>query len=694
MSPADAALLLAVCRGDVEGAAAAIASGASAKRRFRRADAAAALGPDAYLGSQWWATQTNFPLMYFVGASQTAQSAVAHSAVAAARAAPTRRGATSRLPPPALATPLARARSELYAPLLRCAACNARRTRLALAATHRTSAPAPRAGKWGSAPCVRLLIFGGARAGDRTSLGVTGLHMAAQEGNAAVADALLRAGASPDFPDTAGWTALHYAANHRWASWGAARPVDGQAATIALLAAARAQAGALDDESASAMHAAAHSGRPELVAALRDAGVPVTGPAGSYVRCCSHMMRQHCVLFLTRSRYSQSPVHVAATHGRVAVVAQLLSWAPECAHARDETGATPLRLAAEFAHADVVLALARAGASVRGPRRAGTALGLLGAAHAARLAGRRCPLRAAAEGGDVATCAVLVALGARAAASGAAAAAAATATRRARAAAHAVTLAGRPNAPPEAAARAEAAATRAANAAAASAMLRMSAAGVPLRWLMKAEVHLAFPEPFRERVKEVLRALHRTPLRQLPLPLRDRILCTALEADAAEAAWPCLDDRAWALVAAAEGTAAVRAAMPPAARAAIAAAAALAGGGAADDPLSGEDADADATSSDDDDDDDDDESDSDSQQSVGPHEIQSDGDDDDDHPANAWPLMPAAPGLALGDPAMQMHIDDFVPLPVPPGGGGAAAGWAAVALEEGLAPLHLQGQFA
>ena len=131
---------------------------------------------------------------------------------------------------------------------------------------------------------MRLLLFGGARAGDATSLGVTGLHMAAQEGNAAVADALLRAGASPDAHDAAGWTALHYAANHRWASWGAARPVDGQAATIALLAASRAQAGALDDEAASAMHAAAHSGRPELVAALRDAGVPVSGAPGSYVR--------------------------------------------------------------------------------------------------------------------------------------------------------------------------------------------------------------------------------------------------------------------------------------------------------------------------------------------------------------------------------------------------------------------------
>ena len=153
---------------------------------------------------------------------------------------------------------------------------------------------------------MRLLLFRGARAGDATSLGVTGLHMAAQEGNAAVADALLRAGASPAAPDAAGWTARHYAATHRWATWGAARPVDGQAATIALLAAARAQAGALDDEAASAMHAAAHSGRPELVEALRAAGVPITGPPGTYVRPPHSLRRAKvCLGYLTRCARSR-----------------------------------------------------------------------------------------------------------------------------------------------------------------------------------------------------------------------------------------------------------------------------------------------------------------------------------------------------------------------------------------------------
>jgi hypothetical protein len=123
----------------------------------------------------------------------------------------------------------------------------------------------------------------GARVGDATSLGVNGLHMAAQEGNAGVADVLIRGGAPPDTRDAAGWSALHYAANHRWASWRGAS-VAGQVATVELLAAARAHGGAADDEGATSMHAAAHAGRPELCAALRAAGAPAATPAGTYVR--------------------------------------------------------------------------------------------------------------------------------------------------------------------------------------------------------------------------------------------------------------------------------------------------------------------------------------------------------------------------------------------------------------------------
>ena len=51
------------------------------------------------------------------------------------------------------------------------------------------------------------------------------------------------------------------------------------------------------------------------------------------------------------------------------------------------------------------------------------------------------------------------------------------------------------------------------------------------------------------------------------------------------------------------------------------------------------------------------------------------------------------PGDMLADAAMQMHVNGFVVQPVPPGGAGGNAEWAA-ALEAGLNPLHLEGQFA
>ena len=110
MSAADAALLLAVCRGDAEGVAAALADGASAKRRFRRADAAAVLGPEAYLGSQWWASQTNYPLMYFVGARRDVAPCIRRACDGRAppgRAAPPRATGAACAPPTQIHPPLA-----------------------------------------------------------------------------------------------------------------------------------------------------------------------------------------------------------------------------------------------------------------------------------------------------------------------------------------------------------------------------------------------------------------------------------------------------------------------------------------------------------------------------------------------------------------------------------------------------------
>ena len=81
-----------------------------------------------------------------------------------------------------------------------------------------------------------MLLESGARVAQSTTLGVQPLHMAAQEGQVGVARLLLQHGAPAGATDRAGWSAFHYAANHRWATW--VGDVSGQLEVLELLAAA------------------------------------------------------------------------------------------------------------------------------------------------------------------------------------------------------------------------------------------------------------------------------------------------------------------------------------------------------------------------------------------------------------------------------------------------------------------------
>ena len=167
------------------------------------------------------------------------------------------------------------------------------------------------AGKWSNVEVVTLLLRAGCHHGDHTSLGVTALHMAAQEGKPDVAALLLSAGASAAARDFAGWTALHYCANHRWATWDGNASLANHLRCVELLTSGNlperyylALVNALDDDGATAMHSAAQSGRVEMCAALYKRGVPFTGAP----RSCT-------------------PFHVAACYGRCAVMDAFLQWA-------------------------------------------------------------------------------------------------------------------------------------------------------------------------------------------------------------------------------------------------------------------------------------------------------------------------------------------------------------------------------
>jgi len=121
------------------------------------------------------------------------------------------------------------------------------------------------AAKMGSADGVRSLLALGAAADATDGRGRTPLHWAAQNGNAAVADALLSA-ASAHACTAKGSTPLH------WAAW------HGHAVIVRLLLAHGAAGAAVNDAGWTPLHVAAYLGYPHVIVALLD-GSPAAAAA-------------------------------------------------------------------------------------------------------------------------------------------------------------------------------------------------------------------------------------------------------------------------------------------------------------------------------------------------------------------------------------------------------------------------------
>ena len=189
---------------------------------------------------------------------------------------------------------------------------------------------------------TEALLKAGADVAHGTSLGVQPLHMAAQEGQVEVAEILLKHGAPSSSTDKAGWNALHYAANHRWATWKG--PISGQLETIRMLVHYGANLNMGDSEGYTCVHSAAQSGKAEILHLLRALGA---SPDVSTVR-------------------GVTPIHVAAEGGRAEAVEALLEWCPALLEVEDVRGHRPIHHAAYHGHADVAEVLVRHGASLGG----------------------------------------------------------------------------------------------------------------------------------------------------------------------------------------------------------------------------------------------------------------------------------------------------------------------------------------
>ena len=326
--------------------------------------------------------------------------------------------------------------------------------------------------------------------------------MAAQEGQKETARLLLLHGAPAGATDRAGWSAFHYAANHRWATWSGG--VDGQLAVLRMLVEHGADVDASDGEGYTCVHSAAQSGKAEVLRVLRRLGAK---PDAVTVR-------------------GVAPVHVAAEGGRAAVMAELLDWCPAAAECEDVRGHRPMHHAAYHGHADVVEMLLRRGADAcpRGDRDVSRKRGFAGdriadgGSRLDALAGGRAgvgcattPLHLAARSGSLDAVVVLLAGGAdptRVDARGwtprrlaAECAMREAKTRGSGSAANEETNAANVRSSPS---DLRTIRQSIANRAAVGAVLERAEAGTPLLWSRAA--HRLFPERFRRDARDVIRA--------------------------------------------------------------------------------------------------------------------------------------------------------------------------------------------
>ncbi|KAK0175380.1 hypothetical protein PV327_009132 [Microctonus hyperodae] len=214
--------------------------------------------------------------------------------------------------------------------------------------------------------------------------GRSALHLAAEHGYLQVCDALLASKAFINSKSRVGRTALHLAAMNGYTHLVRFLVQDHSAAIDVLTL-----------RKQTPLHLAAGSGQLEVCRLLLELGAsidatddqgqkPIHAAAmNNYAEVAQLFLQRHPSLVMACTKDGNTCAHIAAMQGSVRVIEELMKFDRQgVITARNKlTEATPLQLAAEGGHAEVVRALVRAGASCADENRAGFTAVHLAAQH-------------------------------------------------------------------------------------------------------------------------------------------------------------------------------------------------------------------------------------------------------------------------------------------------------------------------
>ncbi|XP_015591539.1 serine/threonine-protein phosphatase 6 regulatory ankyrin repeat subunit A isoform X3 [Cephus cinctus] len=214
--------------------------------------------------------------------------------------------------------------------------------------------------------------------------GRSALHLAAERGYLQVCDALLASKAFINSKSRVGRTALHLAAMNGYTHLVRFLIQDHSAAIDVLTL-----------RKQTPLHLAAGAGQLEVCKLLLELGAsidatddqgqkPIHAAAmNNYAEVAQLFLQKHPSLVMAYTKDGNTCAHIAAMQGSVRVIEELMKFDRQgvISAGNKLTEATPLQLAAEGGHAEVVKALVRAGASCADENRAGFTAVHLAAQH-------------------------------------------------------------------------------------------------------------------------------------------------------------------------------------------------------------------------------------------------------------------------------------------------------------------------